>query len=486
MKTLLIQANLPEKRIALFENGKLADLKIVKSGQKGKAGSIFLGKVEKVVKGMQAAFIDIGLERNGFIRIEDLPDYRLSDQQKPISSYLHEGQKLLVQIKKEGDEWKGPALTANIEFPGSSLIYMPYGGKVTVSRKIDETAAVKLKEWGSEILDNGEGVLLRTAAASLPADELKEELDRLRREFKELLPSHSSKAPTPLKEAGDLLETILTERSISAYSDIHCDDVYLAENLRERLPVECETSVHHSKEGAEIFDTLDAEIHKLQKKAVWLKNGAYLLIEKTEALHVIDVNSGKFTGKDSQRQTILDTNKEAALEAARQIRLRNLNGIILIDFIDMKDTSDQARILQVMQKQVERDRIQTRIIGFTELNLLQITRKKTSEDLDALLTEPCRVCNGKGRVDSAETVALRLERELRQYRYMEDEAIWVHAEQGVMAILDRSVRDLEKELHFRIFITAGDWEKPGYELRHIGDEKDIRERIPQQEKNIDK
>ncbi|MBS2969869.1 Rne/Rng family ribonuclease [Metabacillus sp. KIGAM252] len=486
MKTLIVQANLPEKRIALFEHGKLADLKIVKSGQKGKAGSIFFGKVEKVVKGMQAAFIDIGLERNGFIRVEDLPAYRRSDQQKSISSFLHEGQKLMVQIKKEGDEWKGPALTANIEFPGSSLVYMPYGGRITVSRKIDESGAGQLRAWVSKFLDDEEGVLLRTAAASLPADELKDELYRLKKEFKELLPSHSSKAPLPLKETGDLLETILTERSISVYSEIHCDDADLAESLRKHLPEDCETSVNHSKEGSEIYDTLDSEIHKLQKKAVWLKNGAYLLIEKTEALHVIDVNSGKFTGKDSQRQTILDTNKEAALEAARQIRLRNLNGIILIDFIDMKEASDQKSILQVMQKQVERDRIQTRIIGFTELNLLQITRKKTSEDLDALLTEPCRVCAGKGRVDSAETVALRLARELRQYRYMEDEAIWVHAELGVMAILERGVRDLEKELHFRIFITAGDWEKPGYELRHIGDEKDIRERISQQEKNIDK
>ncbi|AZB43785.1 ribonuclease E/G [Bacillus sp. FJAT-42376] len=486
MKTLIVQANLQEKRIALLESGKLADIKLLRSSQKGKSGSLYWGKVEKVVKGMEAAFVDLGLEKNGFLRLDDLPAFRHSDQKKPISSFLHEGQKIMVQIKKEGDEWKGPALTANIEFAGSSLVYMPYGGKVTVSRKLGSSDAERLRDWSSGILDNGEGVLIRTAAASMDPYELEEELLRLRREFLSLLPPESGKAPAMLKESGDLLEVISAERPLSFYSEIHCDNAAFADRLRGRMPHGAETKIFHAKEGSEIFSTVDAEIHKLQKKTVWLKNGSYLLIEKTEALHVIDVNSGKFTGKDSQRQTIYETNKEAALEAARQIRLRNLNGIILIDFIDMKDPADRQRILQIMHNQAGRDRIQTRIIGFTELNLLQITRKKTSEDIDTLLTDSCRVCGGKGRVDSAQTQAFDLERELRKYRYMDAEAVWVQAEREVKGWFDDRLQELEKELHFRIFITSAEMDKPGYELRQFGTEKEILQRIAEKEKKIDK
>ncbi|MGD7007767.1 Rne/Rng family ribonuclease [Metabacillus sp. 84] len=486
MKTLIVQTSQQENRIALFEHGKLTDVKIIRSSRQGKAGSIYLGKVEKVIKGMQAAFVDIGLEKNGFIRVEDLPEYRLAESKKPVSSYLHEGQKLIVQIKKEGDEWKGPALTANIEIPGHAFIYMPFGGKMTVSRKLAESDEKRLREWGNALLGNGEGILIRTAAAALTNEELEKEFAELKNQWKELLLPASAKAPAEMKSGGDLLEAIVSERPLTAYGSIHCSEAGLAGRLKRQLPEDAATEVLFMRDGSEVYDTLDAEIQKLQKKAVWLKNGAYLLIEKTEALHVIDVNSGKYTGKDSQRRTVLETNREAASEAARQIRLRNLSGIILIDFIDMKDAADQESILSIMQKQFERDRIQTRIIGFTELNLLQITRKKTSEDISTLLSAPCRVCSGNGRVESAETAIISLERVLQSCRYMDYEAVWVQADSEVAAELHKRREELEQSLHFRIMITSAEMDRPGYSLRHTGSEKEILERIANQEKNIDR
>ncbi|WP_162356540.1 Rne/Rng family ribonuclease [Metabacillus mangrovi] len=475
MKTLLIQAKLPVKRLALYENGKLADLKIIGPG-KGRAGSVYWGRVAQVVKGMEAAFIDIGLERNGFMRLEDLPSYRKQrDASGSISSYLHEGQKLMVQIKKEGDQWKGPALSGNIEFPGSSLVYMPFGGKVTLSRKIGEDSIQRLREWGAAVLEGEEGILLRTAAEASEEGDLLQELQALRKDYKSLEPAADRKAPHLLKEGGDLVETILAERPLSSYHQIFSDSREVAAQLKKHLPEEDQSSIIYEKEDAVQFADLEADVAKLQKKAVWLKNGAYLLVEKTEALHVIDVNSGKFTGRDSKQRTILETNLEAAAEAARQIRLRNLSGMILIDFIDMKEKADQQKIVSRLQSEFGRDRIQTRIIGFTELNLLQITRKKTSEDLAGQSSSPCRVCGGSGAVPSAETAALELVSELRRHRNIDSEAIWVEADGEVKALFE----EMGEDWPFKLFLTSGPFSKPEYIIRQVGDEAEIRSRILQ-------
>lgn len=486
METLLINAKTTEKRIAILKDQKLADIRVQQPDKENVTGNIYLGRVAKVMPGMQAAFIDIGLEKNAYLSKEDIPpksELEHSDEKLPISSMLHEGERVLVQVKKEGDEWKGPKVSAKLEFTGYSLVFMPYGSYVAVSKKITDSKKIEeLRAYGEEWVKGTEGLLFRTAASDHSQDELKKELERLKNAFYTLKNKQIEKVPARLSSADELTDRLFSERPLSSFNKVICDDLALHKKLKDFLPETHETELefYGGKENLFSVFKVEEELEKLQKRIIWLKNGSYLVIDKTEALTVVDVNSGKFTGKSSLRDTVLKTNIEAAQEITRQIKLRDLSGIILIDFIDMKIKQDQEKILQIFKKEMKEDKVHTRIVGFTELNILQLTRKKTSANLHSILQEPCPVCRGTGRTPTAETVAYQLERELWEHQYMDEEALWIEATADVRDRLSGEQGEhldrLEKALQFNILFSTMPASAPSYVIKQKGRLAELKER----------
>ncbi|MCD7032930.1 Rne/Rng family ribonuclease [Metabacillus sp. GX 13764] len=484
MHTLLINAKTLEKRAAVLENGKLTDLKIQQPAHAAITGSIYAGRVVKVVSGMQAAFVDIGLEKNAYLSAADLPASVSSSKKHDIVSLLHEGEKLFVQVKKEGDEWKGPKVSAKLEFTGTSLVYMPYGNYIAVSKKIEDgKVSGELRALGEALVQNTEGVLYRTAAAMKSTDELKEEWLALKEAGHRLQMDKVNKVPSVVLSADNFIKKLAEEHLFENAEKILYDDHQLQKEITQYLPEHRFEVLEYytGKEGLFSAFKIEEEIDKLQKRIVWLKNGAYLVIDRTEAMFVIDVNSGKYTGKTSYRETALNVNLEAAREIPRQLRLRNMSGIILIDFIDMKEKSDQEKVLKVIAAELKKDRIHTRMAGLTELNILQLTRKKTEGSLSALLQDHCSVCGGTGRVKGAEALAFQLERLLWEHQYMEEDGMWIEATPDIISLLKGEggthLEQLEAALHFRIFLTELKEPAPHFHIRLTGSTEELLTRM---------
>ncbi|WP_154306541.1 Rne/Rng family ribonuclease [Metabacillus lacus] len=472
MKKLIINAKTSEKRSAAEEDGRLIDLYIDKPNQQEAPGSIFLGRVVNVLPGMQAAFIDIGLEKNGFLRASDHPSF-VNENTTPIQRLLHQGQKLIVQLAKEGQGTKGPLLSGNVELTGASLVLLHGKKHIAVSKKITDLSKRKqLEDLGRTLAAEGEGILFRTSSAAMPEAELAAEYSILQEELAQLFKAEGDKAPALLKEAQSFGMKMMGELQKTAYDEVICDEPELAGRLKG---IAGEKVIYYRKKE-DIFShyELQPQIEKLFKKAVWLKSGGYLLIEQTEALTSIDVNSGKFAGRDSKRDTVLQTNLEAAQEAARQIKLRNLSGIILIDFIDMTLAEDRKKVQAAFEKTAGEDSVQTKILGFTKLNILELTRKKTRDSLQASETVPCPSCGGSGKVLSAEHLAFKLERQLWEHQYMDQEAMLIETTEEIAALLkgrdSLHLKQLEAALQFKIYFRIRPQIVPFYQVVFLGSE----------------
>ncbi|MFO1388568.1 ribonuclease G [Cellvibrio sp.] len=460
---ILINVSPVETRVALVENGVVQELYIERSHGKGYVGNIYKGKVVRVLPGMQAAFVDIGLERTGFIHAADMvpeaPEGEPRTAEIPdIRTLVREGQTILVQVAKDPISTKGARLTTHLTLSSRYLVYMPNSSHIGVSVRIeDEQERERLRgimDSASEHYSITGGFIVRTVAEGATAEAILADipfLQKLWADLTEKLPSIP--VPGVIHKDMPLYLRALRDLARAPIDKIRVDSrltyqqmLDFASNYSPQLVdhIECYTG------GRPLLDLygVEEEIRRALDTRVPLKSNGYLIIEQTEAMTTVDVNTGAFVGHRNLEETIFKTNLEAATAIARQLRLRNLGGIIILDFIDMQDQEHQRQVLRTLEKALEKDHAKTRITGVSELGLVEMARKRTRESLGQMLCEPCPVCAGRGQVKSAETVCYEIFREiLRESRSYDTQKFLVLAAPVVVdRLLDEEaayVADLE-------------------------------------------
>ena len=441
---ILINITPMESRVAVVENGVLQEVHVERTQRRGIVGNIYKGKIVRVLPGMQAAFVDIGLDRAAFIHASEI-SLREGQAVESISALVHEGQSLVVQVTKDPIASKGARLTTQLSIPSRYLVYMPRTAHVGISLKIeDEAERERLKQVVSDCvaqegIKEAGGFILRTAAEGAGADEILMDIRYLRRLWDQIgAQIKTVGAPTviyedlglALRTLRDLVSPKIEKIRIDSRETFQKTTQFVAE-----LMPEIEDRLEHYPGERPIFDLygVEGEIQKALDRKVPLKSGGYLVVDPAEAMTTIDVNTGAFVGHRNLEETIFKTNLEAATAIARQLRLRNLGGIIIIDFIDMEDEEHQRQVLRTLEKQLERDHAKTNIIGITELGLVQMTRKRTRESLEQVLCEPCVCCQGRGKLKTPETICYEIFREiLREARAYQAEGYRVLASQRVV------------------------------------------------------
>ncbi len=478
---IIVNVNIREIRLALMENGSLREIYLEKPDQHRIAGNIYKGKVVNVLPGMQAAFIDIGLEKNAYLYVSNalpietvLNGRRKKRKRKKINEILHPNQSVIVQITKEPIGSKGARITSRISLPGRYMVLTPLDNHIGISHRIaKESERKRLRKLANEVCQNGEGLIVRTAASGISNKELKRDYRFLKLLWENIKDkSRKSKAPALLHHDADLIFRAVRDIFESDVKKFIIDDRKVYQrvlSIASDLAPDCIDRVFLYTQNRDIFDTfgVEAEINKALKRKVWLKCGGYLIIDKTEAMTVIDVNTGKFVGKKNLSDTILKTNLEAASEIARQLRLRDIGGIIIIDFIDMETEVNQMKVLQALDDAIIDDRAQPTVLGITGLGLVEMTRKKVSFGLSEIMQKNCPYCEGSGRVISEEAMCSYLENEIKKYfSTYSTEAILIEVNPLVAAVLigagGSNLNRLEKECNGTIFVR-------GAEHRHVSD-----------------
>src|SRR5881227_3223733 len=451
-REILINATLRETRIAILEDGKLVELLVDRPDNRRMVGDIYLGRVDAVLPGIQAAFVDIGTEKSAFLHASDLvretaeeaedeeDDEEQTDEpiekkngngsngngrraKAPlIQEALKRGQEILVQVSKEPISTKGPRVTAQISLAGRFLVYIPDSSKVGVSRKIGSSAErARLKEQVQSVLpDKSGGVIVRTVSEDVTPEMLERELKSLMSQWKKIKrKTHFQKAPALVNRESGLTRGLVRDIFSDKVDSLTVDSkqVYneIVGYLKDIAP-DLISRVKLYESQVPLFDTADIEeeIRDIFKRRCDLPSGGYLIIEPTEALVSIDVNSGRYTGKKDPEKTVLRTNMEAAQEVARQLRLRDVGGIIVCDFIDMETKANRDRVLQELRQHLSRDRARTKAFAVSDLGLVEMTRQRVRPSLWHSMTAECPTCNGTGRVFRPEVVVRRMERSLKR------------------------------------------------------------------------
>lgn len=436
-----------ETRVAVLDGGDLVELHIDRGDNRGFVGNVYLGKVVRVLPGMQASFVDVGLERAAFLYVGDIQPELLhlhldeaaeagvvaSDAtprastragQPPIQDLLKEGQELVVQVAKDPIGTKGARLTTHIALPGRYLVFMPTVEHVGISRRIDrDKERRRLREFVERHRPKGAGFIVRTVCDGQPLENLKADMDYLVRTWDSIQEAaRSGKAPAlihadrglVLRTVRDLFDESVERMVIDAkpvFEDVRSFMSDFMPELRDRV---------HLYRGAEpVFDVygVETQVKRSLGRKVWLKSGGYLVIDQTEALMAIDVNSGKFVGSSSLEDTTLQINLEAVQEVVHQLRLRNMGGLIIIDFIDMDREANRDRVFKDLDQELKADRARTNVLRISELGLVEMTRKRVQEGLDRYLTESCPVCSGTGVVRSRDTICYEVFREIRREKH---------------------------------------------------------------------
>ncbi|WP_068964994.1 Rne/Rng family ribonuclease [Desulfosporosinus sp. BG] len=411
MKEIVLQSQAKRLRAAVFEQGNLMDVFEEEGDSTHLVGNIYRGRVENVLPGMQAAFVDIGLDKNAFLYVSDAVLSRFEEDEKVdpaahvrIEHILKPRQELLVQIIKEPVGSKGARISVNLTLPGRYVVLLPQVSYIGVSRKIqDNDERARLRDLADNAKPEGMGVIIRTLAEGIAGEEIAEDIAQLVEIWRALQPRipHVS-MPGLVHKDVDLISRLVRDWMDQDVGRIIVDQDEVAQTLRKALrEIEHPAAKHILVvTGEDLFAKygVDDEIRKTLRPKVWLKSGGYLIIQQTEALSVIDVNTGKYVGQRSLEETVLHTNLEAASEIARQLRLRNLGGIIIIDFIDMAAREDQQKVIEVLEKSCARDKTKSQVLGLTQLGLVEMTRKKVGQTLAVRYTLPCPTCDGSGRV----------------------------------------------------------------------------------------
>jgi len=450
---ILINWSPQETRVAVVEMAAVQELHVERSLERGLVGNVYLGKVARVLPGMQSAFIDIGLERAAFLHVADVwqrqpegepPQVARSSQPLvPIEKQVFEGQALMVQVVKDPIGTKGARLSTQISIAGRHLVFLPQDDHIGVSQKIPSEQRDALRQRLQKMVgDQGGGFILRTNAEDSTDTELTDDIAYLRKTWARIKDA-SIRLPVQslLHQDLTLLQRVLRDLVGEATQAIRIDSKEQFENLsafaKEFMPAAA-ARLQLYKGERPIFDlyAIDEEVAKALGRRVELKSGGYLIIDQTEALTTVDVNTGGYVGARNFDDTIFKTNLEAAHAIARQLRLRNLGGIIIVDFIDMAREEHQTAVLDEFKKQLARDRVKTMIGGFSQLGLVEMTRKRTRESLSHMLCEPCPSCEGKGSVKTTRTVVYDILREiLREARQFNPREFRVVASPAVVEML---------------------------------------------------
>lgn len=428
-----------ETRVALIEHGQLTELHIDRGDNRGFVGNVYLGKVVRVLPGMQAAFVEIGLERAAFLYVGDIftetlhmhmddaerPEARPQHSRNgraghpPIQDLLSEGQDIVVQVAKDPIGTKGARLTTHVALPGRYLVFMPTVEHVGISRRIDrDKERRRLRDFVDEHRKRGQGFIVRTVCEGQPTERLKADMDFLVRSWERVHEaSRERTAPALLHaEYGTLLRTVrdLMDEQVSRVVVDHRDAFDDVRGFMDDFMPRFKDRVHLYRGREPIFDTygVETQINKSMGRKVWLKSGGYLVIDQTEALMAIDVNSGKFVGKSNLEETTLQLNLEAVGEVVYQLRLRNIGGLIIIDFIDMEKEAHRDQVYRMLDEALREDRARTNVLRISDLGLVEMTRKRVQEGLDRYLTESCPTCSGTGVVRSRPTLCYEILREL--------------------------------------------------------------------------
>jgi len=505
---LIINADFYETRVALVENGQVAELYIERSSDRGIAGNIYMGRVVRVLPGMQAAFVDIGLEKAAFLYVsdvhcpmEDLERLFLDAVEEasegaevsgkgdepqgeareggedscgiqrnyadvPIEDRIQEGQTILSQVAKEPIGNKGARITTHITLPGRHLVLMPTMNHVGVSRRIEnEKERRRLRDLMIAIKPPTQGFIVRTAAEGVEEEKFRAEMEFLLKLWQSVQ-EHSEKASVPslvyqeldvtLRAVRDLFTQEVDRLIIDSRSEHH-----KVLNFIETFMPALRNSVELYEGEEPIFDAygIEMEVQRAMSRKVWLKSGGYIVIEATEALTAIDVNTGRYVGKHNLEETILKTNLEAVKEIAYQLRLRNIGGIIIIDFIDMEKESNRDRVFNALKEAVRKDKSRTNILRMSELGLIEMTRKRIKENIGQVLCEPCCYCDGEGYLKSRQTVCYEvlreLEREKRDHFGM-NIMVTVHPEVAALFCDEErgAIEKVEERLQGRVFVKG--------------------------------
>ena len=389
MRTIAIEKEADAYKIALLEDGQLVELIVDQTDNGQRAGSIYKGRIVNVLPGMQAAFVDIGQGKNAYLYVTDLLPAHLEKQPKikpSIDELVRVGEERIVQIAKEPTGSKGARVTTHFALPGRYLVYMPGADYVAVSRKLEsDEERMRLKQWAENMRRPGEGLIMRTLAKGRSGEELRLDLENLREIWLRIrTAAEEAEAPAEIYRDLDILERSVRDFFSQDVAKVWTADAQTADRLKryavQWLPdLTDKIEVVSGEERLFARLGLEAEIKRAFARKVWLKNGGYLVIDHTEALTVIDVNTGKFTGKKNLEETVFQTNLEAAREIGRLIRLRDIGGIIIVDFIDMNQDQHRHEVVQVLQETLKKDRTKTVVVGWTQLGVLEMTRKKVRE-----------------------------------------------------------------------------------------------------------
>jgi ribonuclease G len=439
---ILVNVTPQETRVATIDEGIVQDIHIERSAQRGLVGNIYLGIIKRVLPGMQSAFIEIGLERAAFLHIADVIEQRQHpNEPQRIEKLVHEGQPLVVQVIKDPIGSKGARLSTQISIAGRFLVFLPQENHIGISQRIgDDSERELLRERMEKILGDGHhGYIIRTSAEHATDEELRADIDYLNRIWADIrqkavtLPARSLLFQD-LSLQLRVLRDMVTESTEEVLVDSRENHARMCE-FAEQYVAEIRPRIRHYTGERPLFELygVEAEIEKALSRRVNLKFGGYLIIDQTEAMTTIDVNTGGFVGTRNFDDTIFKTNLEATHVIARQLRLRNLGGIIIVDFIDMDNEEHQKAVLDELAKSLAPDRTKITISGFTSLGLVEITRKRTRESLAHILCEPCPTCQGRGEIKTPQTVCYEILREiLREARQFKAREFRILAAQGVI------------------------------------------------------
>jgi ribonuclease G len=489
---IAINATPKETRVAVLENRSVTELYIDRQSHLGIVGNVYKGRVVKVLPGMQAAFVDIGQERAAFLYVADVttgsdeytpfmdddseddekieyetePQNQRRDGRRSIDELLEEGQEIVVQVTKNPIGTKGPRVTTYISLPGRYLVYMPTVNHVGVSRRIPQASErARLRDLVFKLRKSNAGYIIRTVSEGISEDEFRSDIEFLERLWQNIIEKKEKlRAPSLIHSDLDLVfrtvRDLFTNRVDRLIVDSKSQYERIKEFVDDYLPgLSARVELFGGEES--LFDALqiELEVSKALGRKVWLKSGGYIIIDHTEALTVVDVNTGRFVGKRRLEDTILKTNLEAVREIAYQIRLRNIGGIIIIDFIDMERERNRDKVYNAFQEALRQDRAKSRILRISELGLVEMSRERTREDLLRVLCEPCRYCEARGYTKSPTTVCYELFREIRKTAGSpRDRKIIVSVHADVASLLydeERAgIEELEREFHKKIIIKT--------------------------------
>jgi len=486
---IIINATARESRIAIMEDDSLAEFLIQRGKERGIVGNIYKGKVSRVLPGMQAAFVDIGLEKAAFLHVSDFSSGpedvsslltgsdeeiifeapRPSSRRLPIERQLSREQEIVVQTAKDPLGMKGARLTSHISLPGRYLVFMPTTHHGGISRRIeDEKERKRLKEIAQTLKTDQGGFIMRTACEGVSKREIQRDLAFLTKLWRKIQSkSETAAAPSLIHQDLDLIARTIRDFFAADTHQVFIDN---AKEYRRMLDFvgqfmpRMKSKIKLYTEPKPILDHFGVEdkVAKALQPKVWLRSGGYIIIERTEALTAIDVNTGRFVGKRNQEETILKTNLEAIQEIVCQLRLRNIGGIIIIDFIDMEREGNRKRVYETLKEAIKKDKARTKILKISEFGLVEMTRQRTRESLENMLLSACPSCEGRGRIKSVVTIAYEILRAIKREKgNLEDgKRIVVRLHPDIANLLydeeSQSLDEMEREIDRKIIIKASD------------------------------